>query len=428
MIVVLICVLLVWAPLAPAYSVLTHETIIDAAWSKNIVPILRQRFPGITKDELREAHGYAYGGAIIQDMGYYPYGSKFFSDLTHYIRSGDFVLALLHDAQNVNEYAFALGALGHYAADNQGHRLATNLAVPMLYPKVKKRFGNVATYEDDPLAHLKTEFGFDVLEVAKGRFPADAYHEFIGFDVARPLLDRAFHDTYGIELDSVLHNEDKTIGSYRHAVSKTIPEATKVAWQLKKDDIQKDIPGITRRKFLYNISRANYEKNWGTLYQKPSFKEKVLAFIVRILPKVGPLRALTFKTPTPETEKLFQKSFNVTLDEYRGLLRAVGEDRLVLRNDNFDVGTETGPGQYSLEDKTYADLLDRLSDQKYAGLTPELRSIILNFYSDPTAAYSTKKDPKAWAKVQTELEELKRTSAPVEAGATKNQSGTAMRQ
>ena len=407
---------------------LAHETIIDAAWTNDIVPVLRQRFPHATPDQLRDAHAYAYGGAIIQDMGYYPYGSKFFSDLTHYVRSGDFVHILLRDAQNLNEYAFAVGSMAHYAADNEGHRLATNKAVPLLYPKIKKKYGNVVTYEEDPLAHLKTEFGFDVLEVAKGRFPADAYHQFIGFNVAQPLLDRAFRDTYGIELDSVLKDEDKAIGSYRHAVSKTIPEATKVAWQLKKNDIQRDMPGITKRKFLYNVSRANYAKNWGTLYQKPTFKEKFLAFLFRILPKVGKLRALTFKTPTPETEKLFQQSFNATLDEYRGLLKAQRENRLVLPNKNFDVGESTGPGQYQLEDKTYAELLDRLAEQKFAGISPELRANILSYYSDLNAPYATKKDPKAWAKLQAELADLKHTSPAATEADTAGQSGAVMRQ
>jgi hypothetical protein len=402
----------VWTPVAPAYSVLAHETIIDAAWSNDIVPVLLRRFPRATPDELREAHAYAYGGAIIQDMGYYPYGSKFFSDLAHYVRSGDFIFAMLHDAENLNEYAFALGALAHYAADNQGHRLATNRAVPLLYPKIRKKYGNVVTYEDDPLAHLKTEFGFDVLEVAKGRFPPDAYHDFIGFSVSRPLLDRAFRETYGLELDSVLRDEDKALGSYRHAVSRTIPQATKVAWQIKKDQIQKDIPGITRNRFLYNISRANYENTWGAQYQKPSTKEKILAFIVRILPKVGKLRALTFRTPTPDTEKLFQQSFNATLDQYRALLKQLREKHLALPNNNFDVGAQTGPGEYRLNDQTYAELLEHLSQQRFANITPELRSDILHFYSNLDARYSTKKDPKAWARVQTQLEKLKNAPLP----------------
>ena len=221
-------------------------------------PSCSKRFPSATPDELRLAHGYAYGGAIIQDLGYYPHGSPFFSDLAHYVRSGDFILALLRDAREsnkLNDYAFALGALAHYAADNAGHPIATNRTVPLLYPKIKKKYGNTATYEDDPLAHVKTEFGFDVLEVAQQRYASDSYHDFIGFQVATPLLERAFQETYGLPLKAVLADEDKVLNSYRRAVSRQIPEATRIAWTLKKDEIQKDAPGITKKKFLYNLSR-----------------------------------------------------------------------------------------------------------------------------------------------------------------------------
>ena len=183
-----------------AYAVLSHEAIIDTVWDASIKPILLGRFPAATPDELRKAHGYAYGGAIIQDMGYYPHGTHFFSDLTHYVRSADFILALIHDSKDLNDYAFALGAMAHYAADNDGHRIATNQAVPLLYPKLRKKFGNVVTYEQDPLAHVKTEFGFDVIEVAQNRYAPDSYHDFIGFQVAVPLLERAFQETYGLQL------------------------------------------------------------------------------------------------------------------------------------------------------------------------------------------------------------------------------------
>src|SRR5271165_618127 len=167
---------------AAAYAVLAHEAIIDSAWDTNIRPLLLKRFPNATQEQLKEAHGYAYGGAIIQDMGYYPHGSFFFSDLTHYVRSGDFVLALIRDSNDLDGYAFALGAMAHYAADNDGHPIGTNRAVPVLYPKLQKKYGNSVTYEEDKLAHVKTEFGFDVLEIAQGRYAPDNYHDFIGFE------------------------------------------------------------------------------------------------------------------------------------------------------------------------------------------------------------------------------------------------------
>jgi len=402
--------LLLWLTCAgssQAYSVLTHEAVIDSVWLTHIQPLLRKRFPNATDDELRQAHAYAYGGAIIQDMGYYPYGSKFVSDLAHYVRSGDFIEAMLRDAQDINEYAFALGAMAHYAADNEGHRLAVNRAEPMLYPKLKRKYGAVVTYEDDPLAHIKTEFGFDVLEVARGRYAPDAYRDFIGFEVAQPLLDQAFKETYGLDLGAILKNESKALGSYRRAVSHLIPEATKVAWQVKKKDIQREEPGITRNKFLYNLSRASYEKNWGSDYQKPTFKEKLLAFIVRILPKIGPLRVLQFRTPTPETEKLFEASFNATLDRYRGLLTEVGTGKVDLPNVNFDVGKKTAPGQYHLSDDTYAELLHRLAADNFSGMTAELRNAIEMYYADLSAPNATKLKPADWSRVQRELAELK---------------------
>jgi Zinc dependent phospholipase C len=396
-----------------AYSVLTHEAIVDAVWLTHIRPQLQKRFPNATPDELLQAHAYAYGGAIIQDLGYYPHGSKFFSDLAHYVRSGDFIEAMLRDSQDIDEYAFALGAMAHWAADNDGHRMAVNRAVPVLYPELKKKYGDVVTYEDNPVAHVKTEFGFDVLEVAKGRFAPDAYHDFIGFEVAQPLLDRAFEETYGVKLSAILDDETKAIGSYRHSVSKIIPKATKVAWALKKDDIQKDLPGITRDRFLYNLSRSSYEKHWGKNYRKPNAGEKVLAFLFRLIPKIGPLKILTFRTPTPETEKMFEASFNATLDHYRGLLTDLGAaGKVTLPNDNFDVGVRTAPGEYRLNDDAYAELLHHLAEHNFTGLTPELRVEMERFYADPASPNATRRNRRRWSRVQRELAQMKSAALP----------------
>jgi hypothetical protein len=402
-----------WPSETAAYAVLAHEAIIDSVWDTNIRPLLMKRFPGATGGEIKEAHGYAYGGAIIQDMGYYPHGSFFFSDLAHYVRSGDFILALLRDSRDLNGYAFALGALAHYAADSDGHPMGTNRAVPILYPKLKKKYGDSITYEEDRLAHVKTEFGFDVLEVAHGRYAPDSYHDFIGFGVSTPLLEQAFQETYGLDLKSVLSDEDKVIGSYRHAVSQLLPKATRIAWSLKKDDIMKDQPGMTRKKFLYNLSRASYQKNWGNQYQPPTFGEKFLAFLARILPKIGPLRALQLKTPTPETERMFEASFNATLDRYRHLLSQVGTGQPDLPNDNFDTGEITGPGKYRLNDETHAKWLLTLAKQNFSGTSVEVRAELVEFFGHPDAPYATKRKPKDWAKVQAEIERLKNTVPPM---------------
>ena len=249
-------------PTAYPYSVLTHEAIIDSTWDSAIKPLLLKRFPAATEDELTQSHAFAYGGSIIQDLGYYPFGSTFYSDLTHYVRSGDFILNLIADSQDLNEYAFSLGALSHFAADNNGHRLATNVTVPLLFPNLRLKFGNMITYSDDPFSHSKTEFGFDVFQAAKTRYASAAYKSFIGFEVAKPVLERAFLDTYGIRIEKVFLSIDLAIGSYRRAVGTVLPALTKVAWQIHKQEIIKESPGITRENSS-TISLARTTKRAG---------------------------------------------------------------------------------------------------------------------------------------------------------------------
>jgi hypothetical protein len=385
--------------------VLTHEAIIDSTWDSAIKPVLLKRFPATTPDEFAAAHAYAYGGCIIQDLGYYPFGSKFFSDLTHYVRSGDFILNMIRESQDLNEYAFALGALSHFAADNNGHRMATNVSVPLLYPKLRLKFGKSITYADDPFSHTKTEFGFDVFQSAKSRYASAAFKEFIGFQVAKPVLQRAFQDTYGLRIEQVFLNIDLAIGSYRRAVGTILPALTKVAWQLKGPEIRKEVPGITRQKFLYNLSRSSYEKNWGATYQRPGIRSRILAGFFRIVPRVGPFKALAFKKLTPATEQLYMVGFNASIDRYRELLAGVSRGGLNLPNDNIDVGEVTKAGKYKLADGAYAKLLHKL-DGHYVDLPQDLRSDILAFYQDLSLPIATKADASDWAKLQEELNHL----------------------
>lgn len=418
--------LLLFASTASGYSVLTHEAIIDSTWDSAIMPLLTARFPAATAEELTRAHAYAYGGCIIQDLGYYPFGSTFFSDLTHYVRSGDFVLNLIRGSQDLNEYAFALGALSHYAADNHGHPMAVNRAVPLFYPKLGLKFGKLVTYADDPFSHSRTEFAFDVFQAAKGRYASAAYKSFIGFEVAKPLLGRAFEDTYGVTLEAVFMNVDLAIGSYRRAVGSVLPAITRVAWQIKKQEIRKAAPSVTRKNFLYNLSRSSYEKDWGSAYQRPGIRSKILAFLFRILPKVGPLRPLDFKRLTPETEKMYMASFNSTIERYRELLSDQKNGSLQLPNDNLDVGKSTAAGKYRLTDAAYSQLLHKLQGH-YTELPQELRSDIIAFYRELRAPISTRADDDDWARLLKELEHLQSvdadlrhaTTLPIAAGFSK---------
>ena len=405
----LLCVagMLSLCPALSSYSVLTHEAIIDSAWDKNIKPLLVARFPEATPKDLIKAHGYAYGGCILQDMGYYPFGSKYFSDLVHYVRSGDFVVNLLRESQDLDEYAFALGALAHYAADNEGHAIAVNMAVPIQYPKLRRKYGKVVTYADDPTAHIKVEFGFDVVQVARGNYAPQAYHDFIGFEVATPVLARAFHDTYSIDLTDAFNDLDLAIGTYRHTVSGLIPEMTKVAWSMKGEELVKAQPATTRRKFVYNLSRAAYRKEWHKKYEQPGIGARILAFVLRILPKVGPLKALQFKTPTPQTEALFETSFDKTLDLYRSLLTEQERKELALENRDFDTGHPTQPGEYTLADTTYEKLAVQLADRDPATVAPEVRRNVLAFFSNLDLPFAGKKDADDWAKTVAAVEKLR---------------------
>jgi len=389
-----------------AYSVLTHEEIVDLVWTNEIRPLLLQRYPGLSEDQIKKAHAYAYGGAVIQDLGYYPFGSRDFSNLVHYVRSGDFVRELLAESQDVNEYAFALGALSHYASDIAGHA-AVNQAVAIEYPKLRAKFGKSVRYAEDKTAHLKTEFGFDTVQVAKNRYASQQYHDFIGFQVSKPLLERVFPVVYGVELKDVLTHEDLAVGSYRFAISRLIPQMTQVALQTHKKELMRETPNFARRKFLYRLSRSGYEKEWGKDYVKPGAGTRILSTLLRYMPRVGPFKGLAFNNPTPQTEDLYIKSINTTVDQYRGFLEQVRTDTLVLPDCDLDSGKPTKAAEYSLTDDSYAKLLAQLSERKFDLTTPELRDNILQFYSGLSAAIETKKDQVRWQGVLTELDQLK---------------------
>ena len=389
-----------------AYSVLTHEEIVDLLWSDQIKPLLLKRFPDLTEDQLKEAHAYAYGGAVIQDLGYYPFGSREFSDLVHYVRSGDFVRELLLESQDSNEYAFALGALSHYASDIAGHP-AVNQAVAIEYPKLRAKYGKSVRYAQDKTAHLKIEFWFDTAQVAKNRYASQQYHDFIGFQVSKPLLERVFPVVYGMQLKDVLTHEDLAVGSYRFAVSRLIPHMTEVALQTHKKELMQEKPDLAKQKFLYRLSRSEYEKQWGKDYVKPGVGTRIMSTLLRYMPRVGPFKGLGFKNPTPQTEDLYFKSINTTIDQYRAFLEQVRSDSLVVPNCDLDSGSVTKAAEYSLTDDTYATLLAQLSDRKFDRTSPQLRDNILQFYSDPSAKIETKKDSVRWQSVLVSLDQLK---------------------
>ncbi|MCC8424057.1 zinc dependent phospholipase C family protein [Mucilaginibacter sp. UR6-11] len=381
-----------------AYSVLTHEAIIDASWEKSIKPLLKKRFPDASEAELRLAHSYAYGGSLMTDIGYSPFGSTYFTNLIHYVRSGDFVNNLISESDNLNEFAYAVGALCHYMADRYGHSVGTNIVVPMTYPKVKRKFGDIVTYEQKPIAHSRVEIAFDVLQIARGNYASQAYHDFIGFNVAKPVLEKAFLKTYGQDLNQIFPNLDRSVNNFRWAINSLMPTVTRSAWVLKKDEIKKNEPGITGRKFHYRMRRKQYFEEFGRDLDKPKFKERLIAFFINIAPKVGPLRVFRFRPVSPAGEKQFIKSFDTVMEHYAVALAQLDYKQPHLPNVDFDTGKLTAYGEYELTDQTYDSLVEKLNDNKLVDLTAPLKKDIIGFYSKADTAALAKNNPSAWKK------------------------------
>ncbi len=385
---------------AKSYAVLTHQAIIDLAWDESIRPLLLQRFPGLTKRDLETAQAYAYGGCVIQDLGYYPFSKHLFSDLPHYVRSGDFVQALLREARDANELAFAAGALSHYVGDAVGHSLGVNPSTAITFPELARKYGPVVTYEEDPAAHVRTEFGFDVAEITRRRFAPRSYHRHIGFLVARPLLDRAFEQTYGLTVGSILGPERSALLSYRESVRSLLPLFAQATLVNFRDDLAPESADSAHTALLEDIGRANYRRQ-PYQYTPPGFRAHVLAIVIRIIPKVGFFKIFGTKNPLTDTDDLYVKSLNVALSEYRSLLRQLTHQQgagVPLPNLDLDTGKPVLPGRYKLTDQTYAKLLARVV-AGHAPVSAGLKRDLEDYYRNPAAPITTKEDPAAWRAV-----------------------------
>jgi hypothetical protein len=389
-----------------SYSVLTHEELIDLAWSDSIRPLLLARFPNATEAQLREAHAYAYGGSAIQDMGYYPFGKQLFSNLTHYVRSGDFVAYLFRHAQNIDEYAFAIGALSHYVGDSAGHSMAINPSTAIEFPKLEHKFGRSVTYDESPHGHIRTEFAFDIGELANREFAPEAYLHAIGFKVPRKALERAFINTYGINSHEILGRAHPALRSYRASVRRFITAFAEAELVLHRHQFSPQPNDENYRVFSERVARTNYDRHWGHTFKEPGLTAHLLAVFVFIVPKIGPLSDLAIKIPTPETEEWYLKSVNHTVDAYHELLAKM-KNRVdsPLSLDNLDLEI-TKPGSYPLTDKTYAELLDRLTAKPERIVPGRLKKNILEYYADPNAPIITKKNKKEWDRVTAELKIL----------------------
>ena len=405
-----------------AYSFLTHETIIDLAWESAIKPVLLSQYPNTTPGELRLAHAYAYGGSTIQDAGYYPFGHEMFSDLTHYVRTGDFVTFLIQDSRNVNELAFALGALSHYLGDTIGHEDAINPSTAIEFPDLEKKYGPIVTYDESPHGHVRTEFAFDVAELSREHFAPSRYLGSVGLLVSRRVLEQAFFQTYGLRLHDILGNESAAFRSYQSSVRRLLPKFAYAEVLLHRKSFPAPATTPAALEFEKRLSQADQENGWYKFRRKKaSFTTKLVAGVIVIVPKIGPLSDLAIRGPRGDTDLKYVASVNRCVDEYVRLLAELaqkGQKEFQVANLDLDTGHEIRPGTYKLTDETYAKLLDQLTRTNPHRRTPmELKQNVLAFYADPNAPIETKKHRRAWQKVQKNLALL--SADGVDAGKSK---------
>jgi hypothetical protein len=397
--------LLLATPAVP-YSVQSHQELIDLAWKQSIRPILLKHYPGLTEAQLQETHAYAYGGCAIQDFGYYPFGNAFFSDLTHYVRSGDFVSSLLRNAKTPDELAFAIGSLSHYLGDSIGHSAAVNFAVPIEFPRLEQKYGSTINYAQNPHAHVQTEFAFDINQLSKGRFAPSDYLKFVGLEVPRPLLRKAFFETYGLNLPDIIGSKETSIRVYRSAVRRFLPNIARAETILHKNSFPDDTPSPDLDALKADLLQTSADNNWEAYRKKPAFTSHLYAGFIYILPKIGTLKLLAIKGPTQETENLYIKSMNRTITVMRRVLNNFDQVEYHLPNRDLDTGHVVKPGGYPLTDKTYAKLLAMITEHPANVVPNELKHDIIAFYADPQSPIITKKDPEKWAQVQANLKTL----------------------
>jgi Zinc dependent phospholipase C len=434
---------------AGAYSLLTHEQLIDLTWKQSIVPLLLSRYPTLTPEQLEHARGYAYGGCVIQDIGYYPFGDASFSDLTHYVRSGDFVVNLFRNAGNADELAFAVGALSHYIGDTVGHSLATNLAVPVEFPKLGKKYGTSVNYAEGERQHVQTEFAFDINEIAHHRVAPVHYLRHIGLQVPTRQLALAFYQTYGLEVDfSGTRGRRVNVGGYRFAVRAFIPRIAYAVTLIHRSHEPVDSNTPELAEIEREVAEVAAENDWDLYRRKAGIGTYSLAGLIIILPKIGPLKLVAVKGPTTDTEAQYIHSLASSTAALHHVLarftpppttrstassaaasdtpsdpppsrplpgkltakqdvpRQSSDPRHPLPNRDLDTGNVVKPGGYSLTDATYADLLHRITLQPTQPIPPALKEDIQAYYGDPDAPIVTKKNPQKWAQVQTDLATL----------------------
>ncbi len=378
---------------AAGFSVLAHQAVVDRSWDAAIVPALQRRFP--LGDPTR-ARAFAYGGSHVADLGYFPLGSKLFTELLHYVRTGDFIANLIASARDADEYAFALGALAHYVGDTTGHPEATNRVVPALYPELREEFGDEVTYAEDQGSHLQTEFRFDVFQMARTKGGRDLFHHSLQFEVATRALDEAMRRTYGLGLDDLFTSPDAAILTYRYAFRGLIHEATGIAWELYEADIKALDPSMTPAGFVYELTRADFEKEFGNVTVEPGYFARSFAFLVKLVPDWGPFERTIVKPLPPAARERYAAALDLAVARYRSVVATAGRRAtLDLPAQNLDTARPVRFGEYPPADEAYAALVEKLAAEPGTPPPAALRADLQRFYAARSIGTARDRDGRA---------------------------------
>lgn len=407
--ILVLLVLLAGARPAGGFSVLTHEEVIDLTWGDTIRPLLLKRYPNMTPRQLRDARAYAYGGCVIQDLGYYPFGKELFSDLLHYVRTGDFIRALFRESKGPNDLAFAVGALVHYYGDTLGHPEAVDVAVAMNFPKLAAKYGPNVNYAEGPRQHVRTEFAYDINDITKHRLAPLGYLNHIGFAVPVPLLSRAFYDTYGLDLAKLLGERRPTLVGYRYAVRTLMPHVVYAEALLHGKQMPADVPSPELDEFTREVAAVKVEDNWAKYRGHAGFGTHLLAAFIVVVPKIGPLGDLAIVVPTKAAEQDYVKALMHTTDSVRQALGQVSRSG-GLPNKDLDTGDDVRPGTYPLEDLAYVNLLHRMTLDPGQAIPWGIKHDLLEYFSDISKVKYVAKNKKLVAQVQADLPILKTIS------------------
>jgi len=284
--------------------------------------------------------------------------------------------------------------------------------VPLLKQnrKLRKKYGDFITYGDDHTSHSRLEFSYDVLQVSRGTYTSQAYHDFIGFKVSEPVLERAFLKTYGLKLSDMFRDFNSAVGTLRWGVNNLIPAIIKMTWRTQRDSILKHQPTMTARKFKYQIKKREFYTEFGKTKVHEGLETDLITFIIRVAPKIGPFKTFKYVNPGSTGEKRFIKAFDTITAHFARNLARFRDHNLALNNVDFDTGRPTVIDEYNMADQAYAEWLIKLDKEHFEYVTPSVKEALLNFYGDPRLILYSHKYPFNCDELEQAIANLKQDS------------------